>query len=217
MPEDFGVLYVLTNVAMPGLVKIGCTSGSVEERIKTLSSDTGVPLAFECHFAAKVENMKAKEKTLHQLFSDQRINPKREFFRVAPEKIVLAIRMGQFEEVTPEKLSLSPEEDKAFEKAVESDIKKRSAIKLDAIGIHPGKILTLSRDEDIHATVVEGNKVEYEGQVMSLSAAALMALQKLGYKPPAASGSDYWMVDGETLDAIRIRKEEEDIEEPPNS
>lgn len=217
MPNDYGALYVLTNVAMPGLVKIGCTSGAIEDRIRDLSATTGVPLAFECHFAAKVEDMTIKERTLHQLFAEQRINPRREFFRIAPEKVVLAIRMGAFEEITPSKLSLSPEEDKAFEKAVESDQKKRSAIKLDAIGILPGTILTLSRDETIHATVVGGNKVQYEGQDMSLSAAALMALQKLGYKTSAASGSDYWMVNGETLDTIRIKKEEEDTEDTPNS
>jgi len=51
--------------------------------------------------------------------------------------------------------------------------------------------------------------VEYEGQVMSLSASALSALHKLGYTSSAASGSDYWMFEGKTLDEIRIAKEGE--------
>ena len=93
--EDSGILYVLTNPFMPGLVKVGCTTGSVEDRIYDLSSFTGVPVAFQCHFAARVTDMATKEKTLHQLFSDKRVNPKREFFEVAPEKVVLAIRMGR--------------------------------------------------------------------------------------------------------------------------
>lgn len=89
-----GTLYVLTNPVMPGLVKIGCTIGSVEDRIKEISAATGVPVAFHCHFAAEVDDMAAKERTLHQLFSDKRINPKREFFEIGPEKVVLAISMG---------------------------------------------------------------------------------------------------------------------------
>jgi len=207
--EDSGVLYVLTNPFMPGLVKIGCTTGPVEERIKTLSGVTSVPVAFQCHFAARVDNMAAKEKTLHQLFSDKRVNPNRELFQVAPEKVVLAIRMGSFTEVTPGKVDIPKEEEQALEKAEEADTKRRARINLDAIGIPPSSVLTLSRDEDVHATVIRGNRVEYEGQMMSLSASALAALHKLGYTSTAASGSDYWMYEGKTLDEIRIAKEAE--------
>jgi len=207
---DSGILYVLTNPFMPGLVKIGRTIQKVEDRISELSSVSGVPVAFHCHFAAQLDDMVAKEKTLHQLFSDRRVNPKREFFEVAPEKVVLAIRMGPYAEVTPGKSTIAPEEAKAAEKAEEADAKKRSNIKLEAIGILPGTVLTLSRSEDVQATVVAGNKVEYEGQIMSLSASALAALHKLGFKSSAVSGSDYWMYEGKTLDEVRISKEAED-------
>jgi len=123
--DDTGILYVLTNPLMPGLVKIGCTTGPVEDRIKALSAATGVPVAFQCHFAAKVENMATKEKTLHQLFSDKRVNPNREFFQVAPEKIVLAIRMGTFTEVTPGKVDIPKEEEQALEKGDEEASKNQ--------------------------------------------------------------------------------------------
>jgi hypothetical protein len=72
------------------------------------------------------------------------------------------------------------------------------------IGIQPGAVLTLSRDEDVHAVVHTGNRVDYEGEVMSFSASALAALHKLGYTSGAASGSGYWMYEGRTLDEIRI-------------
>lgn len=202
-----GILYVLTNAFMPGLVKIGCTYGNVEDRIYDLSSATGVPVAFQCHFAARVPDVITKEKTLHQLFSDKRVNPRREFFEVAPEKVVLAIRMGEFVEVTPGKVNILPEEEKAFEKAEQADSNRRSNIRLESIGIPPGTQLTLSRGEDIRAIVVEGNKVNYKGQIMSLSASALQALHELGYKSSAVSGSDYWMYEGKTLDEIRIVRE----------
>ncbi len=201
---------------MPNLVKIGCTTGKVEDRIKELSSSTGVPVAFHCHFAAEVSDMTAKEKTLHRLFSDKRVNLRREFFEVAPEKVVLAIRMGEFVEVTPGKPDIPIEEEEASEKAEEADSKRRSNIMLEAIGIPPGTVLTLSRGENVQATVGSGNRVIYEGKTMSLSAAALSALHTLGYKTPSASGSDYWMYDGKTLDEIRIAKEAESIEQDTN-
>ena len=84
------IIYVLTNEAMPGLVKIGMTEDSAEARIKDLSAPTGVPIPFECHYAAEIENLddlKSVEKTLHQLFADQRVNPKREFFGSSPRRL----------------------------------------------------------------------------------------------------------------------------------
>lgn len=60
-------------------------------------SDSGLGgLVEDRIFAAKVENIAVKEKTLGQLFAVRRINPKREFFEVAPEKVVLATTMGRF-------------------------------------------------------------------------------------------------------------------------
>jgi hypothetical protein len=52
---------------MPGLAKIGLTEDSVEARITNLSTATGVPLPFECYYAAEVDDMKRVEKLLHQL------------------------------------------------------------------------------------------------------------------------------------------------------
>ncbi len=60
MPE---VIYVLTNEAMPGLVKIGLTAESLESRLAQLSSATGVPLPFEVFFAAEVEDSAHIERT----------------------------------------------------------------------------------------------------------------------------------------------------------
>ena len=49
--QNTGIVYVLTNPAMPGIVKIGKTSrGSIDARLNELYS-TGVPVPFECAFA----------------------------------------------------------------------------------------------------------------------------------------------------------------------
>ncbi|WP_141351571.1 GIY-YIG nuclease family protein [Zoogloea ramigera] len=209
------IIYVLKNEVMPGLVKIGLTTDSVESRIASLSTATGVPLPFECHFAAEIPdgvNLEKLEKTLHQLFAERRINPKREFFKVEPEKIVLALSIGGFKEVTPGKTNIDPVEVEAMEKLKEQ---RRARINLSPLGIEPGAELVLSRDEDVKAFVVPNNKVSYKGEVMSLSAAALKALQEMGYKSTTVSGSGYWMFDGELLDERRVRLEAQQFENQP--
>lgn len=208
------LIYVLKNEAMPGLVKIGLTTDSVEARIAGLNT-TAVPLPFECHFAAEIPDsvdLDKLEKTLHQLFSEHRINPKREFFRVEPEKVVLALSIGGFKEVTPGKADIDPVEVQAMEKVKEQ---RRARINLAALGINPGDILVLSRDEDVKVTVLAGGKVDYKGEPMSISAAALKALQEMGYKSTSVSGSDYWMFEGELLDERRIRLEAQQFDEQP--
>lgn len=206
MPE---IVYILTNDAMPGIVKIGKTTDSVETRIAQLSASSAVPLAFECYFAAEVKDSAKLEKTLHQLFSENRINTKREFFKVDPERVVLAISIGAFKEVNVGATVIDKEEQEALEKAKA----RRPRLRLDALGIKPGEVLTFSRDEAITAQVVEGGKVNFQGAIQSLSAAALNALHSLGYKTPTASGSGYWKYDGELLDERRRRMEEEQFEQ----
>ncbi|MFM8274890.1 MAG: hypothetical protein ACKODX_21510 [Gemmata sp.] len=76
-------------------------------------------------------------------------------------------------------------------------------------------MLLFSRDESIKAVVVADGKLEYDGEVMSPSAAALKALHRLGYKTPSASGSEHWMFDGELLDERRRRLEAEQFDQAP--
>jgi len=203
------IVYILTNEAMPGLVKIGLTTDSVESRIVQLSNHSGIPLPFECYFAAEVKDCDKLEKTLHQLFSENRINPKREFFEIDPEKVVLAISIGEFKEVTLGVAEIDKEEQEALVKVKA----RRPRLKLDALGIKLGDILTCSRDETITATVVDGGKVNFQNEVMSLSAAALKALHSLGYSTSAASGSEYWKFEGELLDERRRRIEAAQFDE----
>ena len=52
---EYGIVYLLTNPVMPGLVKIGMTTQEdIDKRMKELYT-TGVPVPFECQFACKVK------------------------------------------------------------------------------------------------------------------------------------------------------------------
>ena len=93
-------VYVLTNPAMPNIVKIGKTTRNVELRLADLYS-TGVPLPFECEYAAKVKDVDKTEKAFHTAFEPSRVNPRREFFNINPEQAIAVLELMAMEDVTP--------------------------------------------------------------------------------------------------------------------
>jgi hypothetical protein len=62
-----GIVYVLINPAMPGLVKIGQTTNEIHNCLNELNT-TGVPFPFECLYACEVEDRKLVENSLHKAF-----------------------------------------------------------------------------------------------------------------------------------------------------
>lgn len=82
-----GYIYCMTNPAFKdGLVKIGLTMRTPEERRRELST-TGVPLPFVVEFAKQVVNPTEKEKSLHLILEEKRINQDREFFLCPVEEV----------------------------------------------------------------------------------------------------------------------------------
>ena len=86
--ENKGWLYCLSNPAMPGLFKIGQTKNEPQLRANQLQT-TGVPLPFKIEFAKLVNDFTKKEKILISLLEQytNRINPKREFFKISKDEI----------------------------------------------------------------------------------------------------------------------------------
>lgn len=74
-----GYVYVLSNPRMPGLVKVGCSTRSVDERVAELNSATGVPASFvvEAYFASS--SPEDHEAEVHRRLGAQRVQGK-EFF-----------------------------------------------------------------------------------------------------------------------------------------
>lgn len=78
-----GYVYVLTNEAMPGLVKIGRSKHAAGARAKQIyKGDTGVPLPFDVDFECLFDDCIEGEALVHEELQDYRINPNREFFRM---------------------------------------------------------------------------------------------------------------------------------------
>jgi len=86
-----GYLYCFSNASMPGILKVGMTERTPEIRLgEANSSNTWKPpTPYKIEFAKKVSNPKQKEITLQTLLSQytERINPRREFFRVSIEEV----------------------------------------------------------------------------------------------------------------------------------
>lgn len=84
-------VYVLTNSAMPGLLKIGKTDVGVDQRMKDFYyGHSGVPEPFECAKAVEVESerdARALEAALHGTHEPNRPNPKREFFTLRLQQV----------------------------------------------------------------------------------------------------------------------------------
>jgi hypothetical protein len=196
MPE---IVYVLTNEAMPGLVKIGRTAGDLASRIRGLHQ-TGVPLPFELFYACEVKDSAFVEAQLHDAFGDHRVSKNREFFRLAPERVRAALSLAKINEVKLGDEIFETAQDKAEVEAA----KRRARFRLSMVGVKPGTELQLYRDPTIVCrTVDEGNQVEFRGDTTSLSDAALQAYQSMGYDWPSVSGPWEWTYQGKRLDEIR--------------
>ena len=82
-----GWIYWLRNPAFPQMGKLGVTEeDNLKVRVTKLYT-TGVPLPFQIIFARRVMDPYQKEKLMHSLLSDKRVNPGREFFEETDERI----------------------------------------------------------------------------------------------------------------------------------
>lgn len=208
------IVYILTNDAMPGLIKIGSTSrNDVRLRIDELFN-TSVPFPFKCVFAGDIENHPENvERTLHQIFSDKRANQSREFFRMDSEAAVLALRLARAKDVTPDFEDNAIPEGACYVPSPQS-LKSKNTNMLK-LGIPINAELTLSRrkDQDIVCKVLDGTHVDFNGETLTPSAAAAKALKSIGYKGDSYNGYGYWMYDDETILARRVRIEQEEQDE----
>ena len=86
-----GWCYVLTNEFMPGIVKIGWTTRTPEERSVELST-TGVPGKYRIEYASEVAEAELAEKHAHSILRTVRVDPSREHFRCETLDAIAVVR-----------------------------------------------------------------------------------------------------------------------------
>jgi hypothetical protein len=196
--ERMSIVYILINESMPGLIKIGRTSTSVLQRMSELNRHAGIPLPFECFYAARVNDSDFVEKRLHEAFADHRVRQQREFFRLSPSRAQSALQLAALEDVTPrDEIVDDFPEDAAQALAKES--RRRSIPSFEEYGIPLGGILTFVKNREVTSQVDGDKTVLFKGKSQSLSAAALSALRDEGFNWTSARGIQFWEYDGELI------------------
>lgn len=191
---QLSIVYLLTNPSMPGLVKIGRTAQSdAQIRLDQLYT-TGVPVPFELVFACRVPNSQEVEAALHVAFAPQRVNPKREFFRIEPDQALAILRLLHVEDATgtveAQPSTISEQEQEAT-RALRA---RRPNLDFDIMGIPVGSELQCTRG-DASVVVTGPRKVRLGGDEMSLTAATVTVLQL----PYAVAPGPYWTYQGRLI------------------
>lgn len=196
---NYGIVYVLTNPAMPGLVKIGMTTrDNMDARMRELYG-TGVPVPFECQYACKVKSSDCTkiEKALHTAFAPNRINANREFFQIKPEQAMAILELFNREDVTREITEeidndLTSEDKSASEKIHSS---RRPPLNFFDMGMKRGNILTYVKDPSVMVEIVDEKKIMYQGEIYSLTGVT----KKLLNITHAIQPTGYWIFEGKNL------------------
>ena len=79
-------VYVLSNPIQPGILKIGYTKLTPDERARQISNATGVALPYDVAWAFKCFNGEQLEGEVHRALEMYRVNKQREFFQISLEE-----------------------------------------------------------------------------------------------------------------------------------
>ncbi|WP_267358882.1 MULTISPECIES: GIY-YIG nuclease family protein [unclassified Methylobacterium] len=192
--SGLSIVYLLTNPAMPGLVKIGRTAqDTAQARLDQLYT-TGVPVPFELVFACGVEDAVRVEQALHIAFAPQRVNARREFFRIEPEQALAILRLLHIEDATQaveEQSSSISEQELGATRALRA---RRPNLDFTVLGIPISAELRCTRNDAV-VVVVGPRKVRFGTDELSLTAATREAMQ-LDYS--VAPGL-FWSYQGRTI------------------
>jgi hypothetical protein len=194
------IVYVLTNPAMPGLVKIGRTSTEdAVARIAQLYS-TGVPFPFKLEFACKVDNPDEVEQALHRAFAPNRVNPKREFFSIEPDQATAILKLLHVQDATSE-VDITPSSIGTQEVNAGTEYAaRRPNFNFEEMGIPIGSELKFT-ETDASVFVIAPKKVKLGDDELSLTAAT-RTLLGLAY---SVAPGPYWTFEGRSLRDIYDR------------
>jgi len=198
------IIYILTNEAMPGYIKIGKTRTSVSQRMLELDK-TPVPLPFQCYYAAEVEDYDSAERMLHEAFAPARVRDRREFFKMDPYRAKVVLQFIAIQDVTPKEDIFA---DKTAEEAMDKAKRHSRRYNFSANGIPIGAVLVSTQNASMTCEVVDESNVRFNGEVMSVSRAAILANQANGFTATHINGTTYWLFEDETLSSIRASREE---------
>lgn len=140
------------------------------------------------------------ERAFHLAFGGQRVNPKREFFSIEPERVIAVLSLLAVADATPQveqELSAGLDSD---DRQSRETLKRsrRPRMNLGEMGIPVGAQLVYRDDAEATVTVLDDKTVDLRGEALSLTAAT----QRLMGTDYQVSPTPYWSYDGRSLRSI---------------
>ena len=162
-------------------------------RINQLYS-TGVPDPFRLEYACKVANACEVERALHIAFAPNRINPRREFFRIEPEQAIAILKLLHTQDATTEVEAQATDVDEQSLAAAEQLRRRRPNLNFEEMGVPIGAELK-STDTGQAVIVIGPKKVRLGDEELSLTAATRQVLQ-LDY---SVQPGPHWTYNGKLI------------------
>lgn len=213
-----GYIYIFTNPSFPEYVKIGYAA-DVKQRLADLNRSTAVPFAFRVYATYEVDS-NLSDKKLHSILdklnpdlrSTEEINGKkrvREFYAMSAEdayQILEAIaeingytdRLKKWKETAEEKAAEEMAKDIS-----EAHLERKAPFSFIKCKIPIGAKIQFIDNPNIEATVVDDRKIEYKGEITSLSS---LAQRLKGFNHPV-QGPLWFSYNGKQLAALRREME----------
>jgi T5orf172 domain len=194
MEPNQGIVYILTNPAMPGLIKLGITT---QEDVKIRMSQlytTGVPLPFECVYAALVKEPEQVERALQVAFGPDRVNPRREFFELEAAQAIAVIKLRELQDMSPNVAQEKEVVDSVELEAGEAFASRRPRFNFAEMNIPVGSELIFVNTGEA-AIVLDERMVRFRETDTSLTNATRQALNGSYNVAPGP----YWTYNGKRL------------------
>lgn len=218
MNEKKGVIYILTNPSFPDYVKIGYAD-DIEKRLQQLNRSECIPFAFRVYATYEV-NSRLSDLKIHSIID--KLNPNlrsidnfngqkrvREFYAMSAEDAYSILEaIAEIHGCTDKLIRLKPNEEEQRDEKTAEEVKKESRTRganftFSEWEIPVGAVLEYYADSTITCVVVDDRKVEYKGEITTLTGVA----KSVTGKTTGIAGPRYFKYKGTWLSDVTGRRE----------
>jgi hypothetical protein len=210
------VIYILTNPALEGYVKIGYAA-DLQKRIKQLSQALAIPYSFQA-YAVYETPAKLTDMALHDIIDN--LNPnlrtveqdadgkthRKEFYIMSPEEAYTILKdIAKISGTTDKLHRIKRSEEELEDNAEATEVRRTAMLKpftFSACDIPIGAEVVYTRNPSVKGIVVDDKHIRIGNEIMSLSAAVI---KDTGWK--SAQGPAFFTYNGRLLKDIHAEKE----------
>lgn len=202
-----GVIYILTNPSFPDYVKIGYTD-NLQKRLAELNRSECIPYAFrafatyevddrlqDIRLQAMIDNINPSLRSIENFEGKERV---REFYAMSPQAAYKILETIAELSGTNDRLHLIVPTEEELEDEEEAEEIRRGPFRFSTCNIPIGSELTFINNRAVTVTVADDRHVNYNGEIISMSA---LASKLLGRGP--LQGPRWFEYNGKILSELR--------------